>query len=154
MKVTDISIVLKAGGLRDTQPRRMVIGALERATAASPSEILAWIRKKGATINAVTVYRILAALEKLDLVHRHPCNGEYSLCSMPGKEGHHGFLHCTSCGIVEEFMNHDLCVLENKIARSKKFRPSSHVSEIVGTCQSCLPAVAPGLTRPRTHSKA
>jgi Fur family transcriptional regulator, ferric uptake regulator len=137
MKNTAVTSVLKQSGLRDTQPRRMVIAALARAKALSPSAIELSIRRKGATINTVTVYRVLSALESLDLVHRHPCNGEYSLCSMPGKRGHHGFLHCTSCGIVEEFLNHDLCVIENKIARSRKFRPTSHVSEIVGTCRSC-----------------
>lgn len=129
--------MLKASGLRDTQPRRLVIEALAHLNAVSPAAIEAWVRKKGATVNTVTVYRVLSLLERLDLVHRHPCNGEYSLCSLPGQRGHHGFLHCTSCGTVEEFLNHDLCVIENKIARSRSFRPSGHVSEIIGTCRSC-----------------
>ena len=138
MKNFPIQEHLKKSGLRDTQTRRMVIEALKTAQApCSPYDIQKTISESGRTINTVTVYRVLAMLDALHLVHRHPCNGRYSLCSFPEKEGHHGFLHCTSCGDVEEFCSDRLCKLENKIARSAKFHPLAHVSELVGVCRSC-----------------
>ncbi len=130
--------LLRQKGLRDTQSRRMVLAALERRNKAhSPYELQKQISAGGNTINTVTVYRVLDVLEKAGLAHRHPCNGLYSLCSMPEQKGHHGFLHCTSCGTIEEFSDHRLCRLEDSIAKSAKFRPSEHVSEIVGTCSAC-----------------
>jgi Fe2+ or Zn2+ uptake regulation protein len=129
---------LKSKGLRDTQPRRLVIEALARIrSAASPAEIHDSIDKKGAAINLVTVYRVLEVLREKHLIHQHPCDGRYSLCSMPDASGHHGFLHCSSCGKTEEFVNAALCRMEDAIARKAKFRPSEHVSELIGTCHSC-----------------
>jgi Fur family ferric uptake transcriptional regulator len=133
-----IAGILKSHGLRDTQPRRLVIETLRRGCRPlSPQNLQKTIKAKAA-INTVTVYRVLAVFEKIGLVHRHPCNGMFSLCTMPDTHGHHGFLHCHDCGKVEEFRDERLCKIENDIAKSAKFRPSSHVSEIVGTCRSCI----------------
>lgn len=133
-----IAELLKKFSLRDTQSRRLVVEALHRVRKpSSPYDVQKNIATRGATINTVTVYRILATFEKLGIVHKHPCNGQYALCSIPEQKGHHGFLHCDSCGEVEEFCEPKLCKMENAIAKSAKFRPSSHVSEIVGTCHSC-----------------
>jgi Fur family ferric uptake transcriptional regulator len=138
MDSDSVATLLRKNGLRDTQPRRMVVQALlQKRRAGSPYDIQKWITVKGNTINAVTVYRVLEVFEKLGLVHRHPCNGLYTLCTIPGKKGHHGFLHCTSCGRVEEFCSTLLCMMENRIAKSARFRAKAHVSELTGLCRSC-----------------
>lgn len=116
----------------------MVVAALAHLQKpASPQDIAQRIGAEGDTINTVTVYRILATLEEWELVHRHPCNGQYSLCSLPTQSGHHGFLHCSSCGSVEEFLSAELCKLEDRIARASRFQSHAHVSEIVGLCKFC-----------------
>ena len=133
-----VAALLKRFSLRDTQPRRLVIEALYRSRKPlSPYDLQKKIARRGAAINTVTVYRILDVFEELGIVHKHPCNGLYSLCSIPHKKGHHGFLHCGACGRVEEFLSKRLCKIENAIARSAKFRPRSHVSEILGLCSAC-----------------
>ncbi len=130
--------LLKQSGLKDTQPRRLVVRALERIKQpSSPYDIQKWIAKQGDKINAVTVYRILEAFETLNIVHRHACNGQYSLCSQPDIAGHHGFLHCQDCGRVEEFADTALCRAENAVAQRAGFRPIEHVSEILGLCRTC-----------------
>ena len=130
--------LLKEHGLKDTQSRRAVLQALQRLQKpASPYDIQRWIHTKGGTINTVTVYRIIEAFERIGLVHRHPCDGHLSLCSIPEKKGHHGFLHCTSCGTTQEFHDEALCKAEERIARALKFRSSTHVSEILGICAAC-----------------
>jgi len=136
--VLPIESILKDNGLRDTQPRRLVADALGRLKRpATPQDIELWIAKHGATVNTVTVYRILSLFEQLHVVHRHPCSGEYSLCSLPDRTGHHGFLHCSRCHVVEEFVDESLCREEDRIARRAGFRPHDHVSEILGTCSRC-----------------
>lgn len=130
---------LKHHGLRDTQPRRMVLEAMESlGKPASPSDIHAWITARGDTVSLVTVYRILAVLERLNLVHRHACNGLLSLCSLPSPDGHHGFMHCHGCGSVEEFSDSTLRRAEDAVATKAKFRPASYANEILGLCFSCV----------------
>ena len=129
---------LKEHGLRDTQPRRLVIDALSHLDKpVSPQEIHQWILARRHTVNLVTIYRALETLENIMLIHRHPCDGNYSLCSLPDTKGHHGFLHCHACGQVEEFVNAELCRMEDSIAASAQFQPHDHVTEIMGTCKSC-----------------
>ena len=125
--------LLRSRGLKDTHPRRAVLDALGGGRVLSPQAISEAAR----SLNLVTVYRVLAAFEKVRIIHRHPCSGEYSLCAMPGEEGHHGFLHCSSCGRVQEFRSPELCEAEEKAARAARFRASDHVSEIIGTCAAC-----------------
>ena len=125
-------------GLKDTQPRRLVLKALRTMRKpGSPYDIQRRIEGRGGRVNAVTVYRILSAFEAHGLVHRHPCDGRFFLCAMPQRKGHHGFLHCTSCGKLTEFVNAALCKAEEHIARASRFRPHAHVSELVGICDGC-----------------
>lgn len=130
--------LLKLRGLRDTVPRRGVLDAcLALDKPVSPKDVFHWLHTRKRTIDLVTIYRILEKLETLGLVHRHACNGDVALCSMPEKEGHHAFLHCSRCGHTREFVSASLCRTENAIAQRLEFTPSQHVSEIVGTCRSC-----------------
>ncbi len=134
-----IEKLLEQHGLHNTQPRRLVLEALRTLKKPeSPLGIQEWIRKKKkGSVNAVTIYRIIEALETADLVHRHPCNGLITFCSLPGKTGHHGFLHCTSCGTSREYCDESLCALEDRIAKKAGFAPTAHVSEILGLCAAC-----------------
>lgn len=130
--------LLKQQGLRDTQPRRMVVRALERLRVpSSPYDIHQWIMQQGATISPVTVYRILALLERLHVVHRHPQSGHFFLCSMPHTAGMHGFLECAHCGKIEEFISEKLSTVEAEIARKSHYRPISFTAAILGVCHSC-----------------
>jgi Fur family ferric uptake transcriptional regulator len=103
----------------------------------SAYDIQHWLAAQGEGINQVTVYRVLSALEKSALVHRHPCDRSYSLCTIPEVKGHHGFLHCSTCGRTQEFSNDGLSEAVRKVARSQKFQPLQHMSELVGTCVLC-----------------
>ncbi len=129
---------IKKKMLRETPARKLVIDALGRfKKAASPYDLQKAIIKRGKTINTVTVYRILALLEEMHIVHRHPCDGRYTLCTLPQRKGHHGFLHCVGCGDIEEFASRSLCWAENRIARAAKFQATEHVSEMIGMCRAC-----------------
>lgn len=130
--------LLKKHGLKDTQPRRLVLEALSRSKApVSHYALRDKIVSSGKTIDTVTVYRTIETFEKIGLVHRHPCDGHVSLCTMPETPGHHGFLHCTSCKNVEEYCSEELCRKEHGIAKQSGFTPTSHISEIIGICRSC-----------------
>jgi Fur family zinc uptake transcriptional regulator len=136
--MTSTTQMLKAAHLKDTQPRRLVTEALERIERpVSAADLGRWLTGQRKPLNAVTVYRVMEALERADIVHRHPCNGLYSLCTLPDEKGHHGFLHCRACDRVEEFSSASLCDVEHGIAARAGFTPATHVSEITGTCKKC-----------------
>ena len=129
---------LQTQKIRDTQPRRLVVEALRKlGKPASVQDIQKYVRSKGNAINGVTVYRVVALLDKHKLIHRHPCGGLLTLCTMPEMRGHHGFLHCTSCESVKEFIDADLCAAENRVAQQADFLSHRHVSEILGVCKQC-----------------
>jgi Fur family transcriptional regulator, ferric uptake regulator len=130
---------LKEHGLKNTRQRRLVLEAMDRiGKPTSPYDIREHIVTTGGSVNVVTVYRIIENFEGIGIAHRHPCDGHYALCSMPQESGHHGFLHCVSCGRTQEFSDEGVCRLTQRIARHSNFRVASHVNEIIGTCASCL----------------
>lgn len=137
MIVTDSSEFLRRHGLRSTAPRHFVMDALALSGALSPADIAKRIRKKGHSAGIVTVYRVLAALESVSLVHRHPAEGLFSLCTLPDQAGHHILLHCTHCGKIDETQDSALCRHEDRAAESMGFRADQHLTELLGTCRSC-----------------
>lgn len=129
---------LKSRGYRDTQPRRMVLAALQKSRRPlSAPAIRLWITSRGWTINTVTVYRILDLLKRLELIHAHTNDETFSLCPTPGKSGHHLSLHCTNCGTYEELHAPALCGNALSLARKVGFTPLQHLCELLGRCSSC-----------------
>ena len=130
--------VLRFCHLRDTLSRRRVLTALRvMGSPADQKEIYDWMRRRKASPNLVTVYRVLETLEEYGVVHRHPSTGKFTLCSRLGEEGHHAFLSCRKCGRVKEFIDRALCRHEDSIAKEAGFAPEHHMSDIVGLCTSC-----------------
>jgi Fe2+ or Zn2+ uptake regulation protein len=129
------SVRVPSSALRDTRPRRLVLGGLMRIKGATDPRALH--RRLRGQVDLVTVYRVLRAFEAHGIVHRHPSSGGYALCTMPEAAGHHGFLSCRRCGNVEEFLDPALCRREDRIAESSGFSPERHVSDIIGLCLSC-----------------
>lgn len=129
---------LKSQGYRDTQPRRMVLAALQKSRRPlSPVAIRHWITARGWTINTVTVYRILDLLRSLELVHHSTKDDAFSLCPTPGKSGHHLSLRCTNCGTSQEFHTPGLCTPALSLIRKSGFTPLQHLCELLGRCSAC-----------------
>lgn len=138
MQLDPVVSFLRINGYRDTQPRRLVIEALQKLKEpASPYDIQKQIAKKHGAISIVTVYRIIELYIKLGLVHKHPCSGKLSLCALPGKHGAHGYLHCHGCGDSQEFVSEELSDATSKHAKKFGYTASTPLLEIVGTCKTC-----------------
>ncbi|WEV77693.1 Fur family transcriptional regulator [Janibacter cremeus] len=94
--------VLRRHGLRMTEQRRRVLGALTRRSHLTPDSIAALVATDGGPeLPPSTIYRTLDALEEVGLVehthldHRAPTYH---------RAGRHGHLHlrCRDCGRVTE----------------------------------------------------
>lgn len=134
----DAKTILSSTGLRDTQPRRMVLRVLMKDRSPhSHRDIYESIQKSGGTINLVTVYRILQQFLESHIIHLHPTTGRYVLCTEDGNHQCHSFMTCERCGGVEEFHDEKLCSEEHRIAEKSGFSPRYHVSDVVGVCARC-----------------
>lgn len=134
----DTTALLKSRGLKTTQPRVIVLQALqENARPMTPQEISSELKRRGRPLNIVTIYRVLESLEEVHLVHRYQCRGGYGACLLPGKLGHHVLAHCATCGSIHEFIDEKLCKLESGIARKAELLFTRHFSEICGICRNC-----------------
>ncbi len=137
MPALDYRTLLKNKGLKDTVPRRSVLRILkESKKSLSIENILSRLEATDQSVGLVTVYRVIDALERSGLVHRH-AKDTFSLCSLPESSGHHLLLHCTSCDSVQETHDEDLCKRENILGKRFGFRPSHAVQELLGICSSC-----------------
>ncbi len=128
--------IIRQAGLRATTQRKTIVQGIEVLGCASPRDIETWIAKHGVSINTVTVYRVLEALERVKLLHRLR-DGRVSLCSMPDTHGHHAMLHCTQCDAVTEFHDERICKSVGAHAKSSGFSVEAHNTEILGVCTQC-----------------
>lgn len=138
MKHLSPASLLERSSLRDTQTRRLVIESFgNSARGISVQEIFEKITKKGNAINLTTVYRIVEKFAQEGIVHMHPTTGLFSLCSMPERSGHHGFLTCNGCGKMQEFHDPSFCKLEHTTLERAGFSTTEHLTHIIGRCRTC-----------------
>lgn len=104
MPDADVQVLLhdlRAAGLRRTPARVAVLAAVRRADGPlTHAQILATSEASG--LDAITLYRTLAALEQARLLHRvHGVDGAWRACAQPegrnGCPGNHIHFQCTSC---------------------------------------------------------
>ena len=126
---------LRANGQRITEPRRAILNLLTHEHGPFTAEELHGRLENGGC-DLVTVYRVIAAFEELNLVRR--CDfgdGAYRYEFNTG-DGHHHHIICRKCNSVEVL---DRCVVESleRLARKKGYANVTHTLEIFGTCVKC-----------------
>jgi Fur family ferric uptake transcriptional regulator len=126
---------LRANGQRITEPRRAVLNILTHEHGPFTAEEL-HRRLTAGECDLVTVYRVIAALEDLNLVRR--CDfgdGAYRYEFNTGEKHHHHII-CRSCQSVEVL---DECMVESleSLARQKGYANVTHTLEIFGVCAKC-----------------
>ena len=126
---------LREHGQRVTGPRQAVLAILTHEHGPFTAEELHGRLQKG-ECDLVTVYRVLAAFEEINLVRR--CDfgdGAYRYEFNTGAHHHHHII-CRKCGSVEVL---DRCVVESLelLAQQKGYANVTHTLEIFGTCVEC-----------------
>ncbi len=138
---------MKVQGLRLTQPRKLVVETLAKTkTPLSAYRIFEQISEHGEQIDVVSIYRTLATLDSLGLVHFvHSADG-FMPCTVHD-HGQPGIEHavCDDCGKVIELdlsqeTTHDITGQLGKIG----FRLRHVRVEIEGQCDTCANENAPG----------
>lgn len=129
------SELLKAAGLRKTQPRLAVLDALnEHHGPFTTDEIHGLIR--GAKLDLVTVYRTLGSFEKLGIVRRCDFGDGVARYELGSETHHHHHVICRVCRKAEPL---DDCVLERleKDVQKLGYGEITHSLEFFGVCRDC-----------------
>jgi Fe2+ or Zn2+ uptake regulation protein len=88
------------------------------------------------TLDLVTVYRSLGALEEAGIVQRHPLERGRSLYALPAAGHHHHHVICRRCARIDRLPGCDTGAVE-AAARAKGYGDLTHVLEIYGVCPAC-----------------
>jgi len=135
--------LLRKDGSRITQPRLLVINCLGRSdsplTAREVHEIISK-DKKASNIDQVSVYRILEALLKLELVHQVFPSGGYLACfHIKCGAAVHVLTRCSSCEQIEELdlPQEAIAPILRYLKTKQHFQPDSHLFQMNGLCSEC-----------------
>ena len=132
--VDDIVAQLSHLGYRDTEPRRLVIGAVAAQDRPFTAEELC---ASLPCVGRATVYRGLRLLVETGLVCRVLLE-DHELRYQLSQPGHHHHLLCGECGASEDLEGCDAEDLLREAAAAAGFRMSGHSLEVYGQCGECV----------------
>lgn len=130
---------LRERGGRLTPARQALLELLERAPRPlGPRELHARLRSDGVRIDRVSVYRNVAALLDLGLLHRVVGSTAVRPCAEKAqpRRCHHAIV-CTACGTAREFHSTALERAMGEVRRSTRYEVQGHVLELRGLCERC-----------------
>lgn len=129
---------LKDAGYKSTKARQALISTLiqHRSNFLSAEGLFDAFKKEYPEINVSTVYRNLAILEELGIVHK--LNGDDGIAKyklMETNEHHHHII-CKNCGKTAII---DFCPMSilNPFVDKKDFTLTDHKLELYGYCKDC-----------------
>ena len=134
---TRAEAALRRNGGRITAARRALIRAIERSPRPlRPHELQAVLASEGVRMDRVSVYRNLAALHDLGLVHRVVGSRAVRPCGEKEPRCHHAIV-CTGCGSAREFHSGALERALGEVRRATRYQVQDHVLELRGICERC-----------------
>ena len=149
---------MRQGGRRITPLRRALLAVLDiGGREMAPRDLHRELGRRGIQADRVSVYRNLATLLSLGLVHRvvgsravRACAtsgaGAMGAATQPARGGrprrstaprcHHAIV-CSGCGSAREFHSAALERALSEVRKSTRWRVEGHVLELRGLCQGC-----------------
>lgn len=133
----NLQTTLKKHGLKATPKRVAVLSIFEQnQNPLSIEDITNFLKKRKIRVDQVTVYRIIDAFLKLQLISRfdfHEGKFRYEIASKP----HHHHAVCTECGYVEDINEHIFGNVVDKVSKETDFHITNHAIEFFGLCHNC-----------------
>lgn len=131
---------LIAATLRETETRRVLLAILHASPRPlAPPEITAQCHQFGRKANKTTIYRDLAALERVGIIHRVIVSDRKQYFELTERGHHHHFI-CLKCDLVEDIVldEGDLAEQQTQLAQQKGISVLRHSLEFFGLCKLCL----------------
>ncbi len=135
--VATMGRAMQAEGYRLTQSRQDILETLVTTGGhLSADDLSDQVRAAHPNVGRMTVYRTLDLLVELGLVRPiYQGTGAAHFVLMP--DGHHHHLVCSDCGLVVEFENCTIGVMEKELSERYGFELSGHLVEFFGRCRDC-----------------
>lgn len=128
---------LRQCGRRITPVRRALLALLEEKKPLAPRELHRELRRRGVRVDRVSVYRNVATLLELGLLHRVLGSTAVRPCARRSPSCHHAIV-CSACGAAHEFRSG---AVEKALAalrvRTRGFVVQGHLLELRGLCPGC-----------------
>ena len=139
MTITEVTNKLKEQGYRLTPQRLAIIDAvMEAATPPNINEIWQQVKERDGDISLDTIYRNVATLVKLGLLHNICSVGKAGArFKFEGEPHHHHHIVCVRCSTV---LCLDYCPIDPafiKMVKGQGFELIRHDMELFGLCKSC-----------------
>ena len=125
-------------GLKYTGQRDQILDSfLSMEKHITIEELYDLIKKKNPEISYATVYRTMKLLSECGIAKKSKFHGGITRYEHAYDHGHHDHLVCLKCGSIQEFENHQIEVIQRKIAEENNFKVEDHKLEIYGICSRC-----------------
>ncbi len=123
-------------GLRQTKQRRAILDAVLVLGPHVDAETIALqARKIDTSIGLATVYRTLQLMTDAGLLVERQFGKERTQFEFADEEHeHHDHLICNRCGVIVEFYDEALEVMQDRIAAQLGFRLTRHRMEMFADC--------------------
>lgn len=139
---------LRTAQMRVTKPRVAILAALiHRAGPTSIEQLHQDLAKKSCDL--VTVYRCLAAFERIGLVRRSFLHSGTSLYEITFGNPQHYHVICKVCGTAERVEYFSVEGME-RMLKDRGYSQLSHIVEFFGVCPTCQSVSAARKTTVKT----
>ncbi|HYA86940.1 MAG TPA: Fur family transcriptional regulator [Nitrospirota bacterium] len=141
MRKTAVELLAKylAGqGLRSTTQRDKILQIFINAGRhVSAEELYMRVMKAHPGIGYATVYRTLKLFAAAGLADERRFEDGFTRYEYKASSNHHDHLICTKCGLILEFENQRIEVLQQDVAKKNHFKVQNHKLELYGLCEAC-----------------
>lgn len=129
--------LIRSLNLKVTPQRMQILQCLRKGRAhVTAQELFEAVQEVDASVGFATVYRFLRDLTGAGVVTELRMGGSSARYELAPQE-HHDHLTCVRCGKICEFENHEIELLQEKVALQFGFELKSHVLELYGICRDC-----------------
>lgn len=125
--------------LKLTQQREMILEEFLKADHITAEELYQDIarKKKENHLGLATIYRTLNLFCEVGIAQQRRFGDSRTFFDNVSRKNHHDHLICTQCGRITEFESPPIERLQEKVAREKRFKITSHRLELYGICSAC-----------------
>jgi Fur family ferric uptake transcriptional regulator len=126
---------LERMGLKQTQQRKIIVQAfLEVNAHVDADELHKRVVADGHEIGLATIYRTLNLLREAGLVEQNSFQDGRAVFEVAHPGSHHDHLICTECGLVIEFEEPSIEVMQEAIAKKYGVELKTHRLDLYGHC--------------------
>ena len=131
--MNNIEVKCKTKGVRLTDQRRIIAEVMSKATDhPDVDELHKRINKIDKKISIATVYRTVKLFEESGIVEKHDFKGGKARYEQAPDE-HHDHLIDINSGDIIEFVDEDIEILQQKVAKKLGYKLVDHKLELYGS---------------------